>query len=441
MKIQLHSFSLKITQWLLIGLALMPAPGNAVEIQEVISDKGIHAYLVESHTNPIVTISFSFAGGASIDPVGKAGLARWLSTMLDEGAGKLGGQEFQARSEELGIDIGFGAHRDNFSGSMQTLAEHTDEAFEMLRLALNEPRFDQHPMERMKTSLLQGIKRSQNRPGTLASKALRKSIFGTHAYGRPVNGTADSLAQLTRDDLIGAHKALITLDKVTIGVVGAINEAKLKAKLDEVFAALPVSNRNEETAPPTMKFGETIHISQNNPQTQIAIAMAGVTRDDPDFFAAYLVNHILGGGAFSSRIYQEVREKRGLAYSASSSLSTSRQAGFMLMTAATRSDRADKTLNIMKQEIAKMAKDGPTAEELEAAKKYIIGSYAIRNLDTSAKVASTAVAIQQIKLGIDYIDKRADLIKAVSIDDAKRVAHKLLSAPMTIVTVGPSALE
>lgn len=412
-------------------------PVFAVEIKQFKTPAGINVYLVENYTSPLITVSFSFNGGATQDPAGKAGIARLLASMLDEGAGDMSGLEFQTKAEELGADIRFSAGRDYFTGSMQTIAENSDEAFELLALALNKPRFDPLPLERMRQAILVNLKRSLTNPQSIASKALRNVLFKDHPYARSNSGTIDTLNTLNRDDLVAIYQQLFVREGLVIGVVGAINPEELSSKIEQAFASLPQKSNLKIIAEAKLKFGETISREVDIPQSIVSFALPGLKRSDPDFFAAYLANHILGGGTFSSRLYDEVREKRGLAYSVYSHLATYSHAAFTIVGSATSNERVDNAIEVIRAELKKMAALGPTAKELEAAKKYIIGSYAIRNLDTSIKVARVLVAIQQIDLGIDYIDRREDLINAVTLEDVKRVAAKLLQQEPTLVVVGP----
>jgi zinc protease len=419
-------------------LAFSAGPVIAVEIQQFSTPAGIKVYLVENYTSPIITTSFSFSGGASQDPEGKAGAAHFLSSMLDEGAGEASGQEFQALAEKYGIDLGFSAQRDYFTGSMQTLAENSSEAFRLLHLALNEPRFDARPMERMRQSILRGLKRAKNRPRSIASKAMRAAIFKGHPYARPTRGSIESVSNLTRDDLSTIHRRLMVKKGLVIGVVGAVSKQELGPIIDGVFASLPENSDRKIIADARLEFGSKIEKHLDINQSIVSFAFPGFKRSDPEFFAAYLANHILGGGSFSSRLYDEVREKRGLAYSVYSRLATYSHAAYTLVGSATSTERVDEAIEVMRAELKRMAEEGPTAKELAAAKKYVIGSYAIRNLDTSLKVASVLVAIQQINLGIDYIDRREKIINSVTLEEVKSVAAKLLGNTPTLVIVGPA---
>lgn len=421
------------------GFLSVNTAAEAVEIQEVTSPGGIHALLVEDYTNPLIAMRFAFKGaGSTQDAPGKEGTANLLSGLLDEGAGDITSQAFQAKLDELGVALSYDAGYDNFSGNFRTIVENEDEAFKLLKLSLNEPRFDEEPVARIRGQIAANIRANEQDPGTLASRAFRRTVFPNHPYARPSDGTQESLAAVTADDLKNFRSTHFGRDNLVVGVVGAISPETLKRRLDETFG--PLREKAELTPVPdiTPVAGKTEAVTLDVPQTQIQFALPGVKRKDPDFFAAYLVNHVLGGGTFSSRLYQEIREKRGLAYGVGTGLSSFDHAAMLAGSTATRADKANESIAIIRAELKRMAENGPTAEELAKAKAFVKGSYAVQNLSSSLAIASTLVGIQLEDLGVDYIDKRQGLIDAVTLDDTKRVAKELLSADPTIVTVGPA---
>ncbi len=424
---------------LFTALVFLPVTSaNAVNIQTVKSPGGITALLVEDYTVPLIAVSMAFTGGATQEASEKEGLANILSSLLDEGAGDIKSQDFQLKLDELGVELGFDAGYDSFTGRLKTLRSTRNEAFDMLRLALTKPRFDLEPIERMRAAQLSILQNSLKKPNVIAGKAWRKSVFGDHPYARSVGGTIKAVKGLNRDDIASLHKRLLAKDNLVVGVVGAISAKELAEMLDHVFGDLPDKAELKPVKEASLAIGGTQKVDLDLPQSIIRVVFKGLKRENKDFYAAYLMNYILGGGSFSSRLYNEIREKRGLAYGVYTYLGTQDHAGFIGGGTATRADRADETIKILLAEVERMAKDGPTKEELEKAKKYITGSYAISNLDTSGKIASVLVAIQREKLGVDYIDKRADYIAAVTIEDTKRMARELLSAKPTIIIVGPN---
>ena len=409
---------------------------RATEIQKVVSPGGIEAWLVEDHTVPIIAMDFSFAGGTAQDVPGKEGMVSMLSSLLDEGAADLDSSAFQTALEENAIKLRFDASRDHFYGSLRTLTPNRDLAFDLLGKALQAPRFDQEPIERMRASWISQAKRSESNPDAIVGRAFRAAVYGDHPYSLEPTGTGESLAAITRADLVAGYKAIITHQHLVIGVVGAIDAKTLAPMLDAVFAPLPETGTLKDIKPVSLSRTGDLNVALDASQTLIRFAAPGIDRHDKDFYAAYLVNHILGGGGFSSRLYNEIREKRGLAYGVYSYLMDLDHIALLGGGMSTRTDNTTQALSLVKAEIARMGKDGPTEEELADAKKYLIGSYPLR-FDSSTKIARQLVGIQEENLGIDYFDKRNSYIDAVTLDDAKRAAKRLCNVDkLFVVTAG-----
>jgi zinc protease len=420
-----------------IAAVLVPHGAEAVAIKEVTSPGGIKAWLVEDYTVPIVTMNVAFRGGAAQEDDNKAGLANLMSGLLDEGAGELDSKTFQTRLQDLNVNLSFDAGKDAFYGNLRTLSINQDDAFELFRIALNEPRFDDEPVERIRGQVLSGLKRSETNPREIAGKAWAAALFGKHPYGRPTDGTVKAVEGISADELRAFHKRIIARDNLHIAVVGAIDSARLETVLDAIFGGLPEKAQLKAITDILPRDGVSDHVALSVPQTIIRVGGRGVKRNDPDFIPAYVANHILGGGSFSSRLYAEIREKRGLAYSVGTGLAAYDHAGAYIGAAATRADQAQTAIDIMTDQIKDFAETGPTEAELEKAKSYLIGNYALR-FDASQKIARQLIGIQLDKLGIDYIDRRNDLIRSVTKDDVMRAAKRVFGGPVSIITVGPS---
>ena len=422
-----------------LGLALAvtaTAADAASKIQAITSPGGIKAWMVSEPSIPIVALDYAFTGGANADPADKPGVATMVGSLLDEGAGKLDARAFQEMLEERAVQLGFVANRDQFRGSLHTLTANLDEAVDMLRLALTEPRFDDEPVARIRDQLQAQLVRNSTNPNDLANRAWWAAAFPNHPYGRPSSGTRESLAAITVDDLKAYVRNVFARDTLTISIVGDLDAAKAGEIIDRIFGGLPEKAKLEPVPPATMQgLGERVVVNLDVPQTVISFGSPGLARTDPDFFAAYIVNHIYGGGSMSSRLYREVREKRGLAYGIRSSLVWMDAAHILSGGTATRGDRAAETLSLIDDETKRMAAEGPTQEELDKAKAYLKGSYPIA-FDTSSKIAGQLVQIQLDKLGIDYPEKRNAMIDAVTLADAKRVAKRLLDTKMLTLVVG-----
>jgi zinc protease len=415
----------------------LPQTAEAVNIQEVTSPGGITAWLVEDYTVPIVTTNFAFRGGAAQDPEDKTGLANMMSGLLDEGAGELDSAAFQTRLRDLNVDLSFDAGKDAFFGNLRTLKQNREDAFELLRLALTEPRFDEEPVARVRGQILSNLRRSQTDPNEIAGKTWSDVLFGDHPYGRETEGTLESVAAITVEDLRDFHARKLARDNLFVAVVGAIDAETLAAELDRAFGGLPEAAELVPVAEIEPRVGVHQHVALAVPQTVIRMGGRGLTRDDPDFIPAFIANHILGGGGFSSRMYEEIREKRGLAYSVGTGLAAYDNAGAYIAAAATRADAAGTAIDVMTEEIRRFAAEGPTEDELEKAKSFLIGNYALR-FDDSRRIARQLISIQLDDLGIDYIDKRNDFVKAATLEDVRRAAQRVFGGEPSVITVGPS---
>ncbi|MFW6076704.1 MAG: M16 family metallopeptidase [Hyphomicrobiales bacterium] len=429
-----------LATWAFVAALLAAVPAgasanNGIDIQQVTSPGGITAWLVEDDTIPLIAMRFSFGGGAAADPDEAAGLANFLSDMLDEGAGDLDSEEFQRRIAERSIRMSFNAQRDHFQGSLETLSENREEAFDLLELALTKPRFDAEPLQRVRRQILLNIRQDNEDPNEIASRAFMETMFGDHPYGRPVKGTAESVGAIAADDLKALRQRLFAREHLNIAVVGDVDAETLERLLDETFGDLAESSGLAEIPEPTPAEGPVVTVVERNiPQSVIRFGHAGLTRDDPDFISAYMVNSILGSGGFGSRLMEEVREKRGLVYSVFSSLQPMSHAGLLYGGAATMNERVAETLAVVRQEFERMAEEGPTEAELEDAKTYLTGSYPL-GFDSNSKIARRLLSIQQDDLGIDYVNRRNDLIEAVTIDDARRVAQRLIDPDSLVVAI------
>lgn len=415
----------------------------AMNIQRVVSPGGIEAWLVENHDVPLIAMHFGFTGGAAQDPEGKEGLSYFVSGMLNEGAGDLDSTAFQEREEELAVKMDFDTTRDAFVGSFQTLTKNRDEAFDLLRLALNEPRFDPDAVSRIAGQITTGLKFDLNDPRKVASREWFRLAFDGHPYSNPLKGEADTVGAITSADLKDYVRRVFARDTLKVAVVGDIDPETLGRLLDEVFGGLPAKSDLREVAEVKPIDGPVRKVVEMDvPQSVAQFGMQGIKRKDKDFIPAYILNYIIGGGGFNSRLMEEVREKRGLAYSVYSYLSPYDHSAVYVGNVATKNESVGKSLDVIRSVLKRMAEEGPTEEELRNAKQYLTGSYPLR-FDTSSKIASQMLWAQIEDLGIDYFDKRNGLIEAVTLEDLKRVAKRLLVDDGLIVTIvgKPAAAE
>jgi zinc protease len=419
----------------LLALAAVP-PAHAMTIEKIVSPSGIPAWLVREHSTPLVAMNFAFHGGSAQDEADKAGTANLAADLLDEGAGNLDSATYHKRLEDHAIDVGFQVGRDYFHGTLRTLNEHRDEAFDLLGLALSTPRFDADAVERVRGQMMAVLKRETTSPNSLASRLWWRTAFPNHPYGRDSDGTLETVPHIAATDLHEYVRRVFARDTLTLSIVGDVDAETAGKLIDRAFAALPQKGDLKPIAAAVPQgIGRRIVVPVDVPQAVVTFGGNGIERHDPDFMAAYIVNHILGGGSFSSRLYREVREKRGLAYGVSDNLVWFRRAAVVLGGTATRADRTADALSIIENETKRMADSGPTAEELAAAKSYLKGAYAL-SLDSSNKIAAQLTQIQLDNLGMDYIQRRDKLIESVTMEDAKRVAKRLYGGGMLVTVAG-----
>jgi zinc protease len=413
---------------LILALFLMVAPFVAraeIEIQEVTSPGGIDAWLVEEQSIPFAALEIIIDGGASLDEPGKRGATNLMMGLLEEGAGDMDARAFQTAREGLAASYGFDAYDDSVVITARFLTENRDQAVELLRKALTEPRFDQDALDRVRAQVQSIIRSDSTDPNEIAGAAFDAAAFGDHPYGSDINGTAESVSALTRADIITAHRNALVRSRVHVGAAGDISAQELGILLDDLLGALPEEG---PVLPEPVAFGldgGTTVIDFETPQSVALFGHEGLERDDEDFFAAYILNEILGGRGVQSRLMEEVREKRGLTYGVYSYLVPKDYAALYLGSVASANDRIAQAIAVIRDEWARMAQGGVTAEELEAAKTYLTGAYPLR-FDGNAAIAGILAGMQATGLPPDYVENRNAYVEAVTLDDINRVAGELL---------------
>ncbi len=408
----------------------------ATKIQHLISPGGIEAWFVQDATVPLIAMEYAFAGGASQDPPGKSGVGNMVASLIDEGSGDLDSKSFHEHLDRRAIELSFSVTRDYFRGSLRMLKDNKDEAYDLLRLALTSSHLESDDIERIRSQIMSGLRRDTTNPNALAGRKFLEVAFGDHPYGRQASGTLESVPAITVDDMRDYIRRVLAKDTLKVAVVGDVDPATLGKLLDQTFGALPA--KASLTPVPDVvaaKPPQRAYVPLDVPQTVITFGSPGVMRHDPNFMAGYVVTHILGGGGSSSRLYREVREKRGLAYSVFGSLLWMDHSALFIGNTGTRADRAGDTVEAINTEIRSMAEEGPTQQELDEAKSYLKGSQMLQ-LDTSSKLASGLLQYQLDKLPIDYLEKRNAIVDAVTLDDAKKAAKRLWGQGLLTVIVG-----
>ncbi|PCH75222.1 MAG: peptidase M16 [Rhodobacteraceae bacterium] len=427
----------------LITVLFMAFPALAeVKIKQVTSPGGITAWLVMDQSIPFTALELRFRGGTSLDAPGKRGAIHLMTGLLEEGAGDLKARPYARELEALAASFGYDSSSDSVSVSARFLSENRDQALALLRDTLLAPRFDQEAIDRVRAQVISSLKSAEKDPDEIAAATYRRLAFGDHPYGSSGSGTISSVTALTRDDMIAAHKAVFARDRLYVGAVGDITEQELGTLLDNLLLDLP------ETGAPfpgpaeyNLSGGVTV-VDFDTPQSVAVFSQRGIERDDDDFFAAYVLNQVLGGGSFESRLMTEVREKRGLTYGVYSYLSPRDLVATYRGGVSSANDRIAEAIKVIGEEWAKMAENGMTQKELDDAKTYLTGAYPLR-FDGNARIAGILVGMQMQDLPIDYITTRNAKVEAVTLDDVNRVAAELLDPEgLRFVVVGrPEGLE
>ena len=421
----------------LIIAVLVPFGARAaVEIQEVTSPGGITAWLVEEPSIPFVAMDIRFKGGSSLDPEGKRGATYMMMGLLEEGAGDRDARAFTEATEAVAANFGFDTFRDSVQIEAQFLTENREESLALLRDAIKFPRFDQDAIDRVQTQIASIIEGNETDPNDIAGTTLAALSYPGHPYATAQEGTVESVNALTRADLIAAHQAVFARDRVYIGVTGDISAAELGPLLDTLLGDLPATGAPMPVeAELALEGGQTI-VDYRSPQSVVLFGHAGVDRDDPDFFPAFVANHILGGGGFESRLMVNVRERRGLTYWISSFLASRDYGNQWLGQFSTSNENVGPAIDLIQSIWDDMAENGVTPEELDAAQTYLTGAYPLR-FDGNGRIAGILAGMQAQGLGVDYIETRNDQVNAVTLEDIQRVAAEhLVVEDMHFVIVG-----
>ncbi|WP_428513970.1 M16 family metallopeptidase [Roseovarius sp.] len=415
--------------------AALPARAD-VDIQEITTPGGIDAWLVEDHSIPFVALELRFRGGTSLDAPGKRGAVNLMTGLLEEGAGDLDARAFSRAADSLAASFSYDAGPDSLSVSARFLTENRDDSMALLKDSLVEPRFDEEAIERVRAQILSIIQSDQKDPEQIARARFDSLVYGDHPYGSDENGTLESVGALTREDIIAAHQATLARDRLYVSAVGDIDSEELASLLDTLLSDLPETGAPlPDDASLNLPGGIKV-VDYATPQSIAIFAQPGLEREDPDFFPAFVLNHILGGGGFESRLMTEVREKRGLTYGVYSYLADRDDAQVWMGSVASANDRVAQAVEVIQAEWQRLREEGVTQEELDDAKTYLTGAYPLR-FDGNGTIANIAVGMQMDGLGTEYIANRNDKVNAVTLEDVNRVAREWLDPEaLTFVVTG-----
>ena len=409
----------------LLILCALPAQAE-IAIQEVTSPHGIKAWLVEKHGIPFTALEIRFLGGTSLDAPGKRGAVNLMTALIEEGAGPLDSQGFAAARDGLAAEFHFSSDQDGVDVSSRFLTENRDQALDLLHTALTTPRFDPDAVERVRGQVLAGLAADTKDPGSIAGKILRKRAYGDHPYGTVGDGTPDSVTALTRDDILAAFHATIARDRIYVSAAGDITAAQLGPMLDKLLGDLPATGTPQPARVEITAKAGVVQQDFPGPQTSISFYQGGIRFEDPDYFAATILNEILGGNGFSSRLMDQVREKRGLTYGIGTALAASDHAEMLTGSLDTANDKAADAIAVIRQVWADTAASGVTQKELDDTKTFMTGAYPLR-FDGNGHIASILVGMQTLGLPANYPATRNQKVEAVTLADVNRVAKRLLT--------------
>jgi zinc protease len=417
-------------------LLLAPTAAGAVAVKTLNMGRDAQIWYVEDHTLPMIAMTVAIPAGSAYDPAGKDGLATFAASMLDEGAGPYNSAGYQAALNGRAIRLSMSPNRDWLLISLVTLKENAPAAFRLLGIALSKPHFDPDAIARVRAQILAALEENDEDPAHVAGEVFFEKFFPGHPYGHPTDGTAASVAGITRADLVNFARDHWVRGGIHIAVSGDIDADSLKTLIASAFSALP--DRTPPPIPPVRRMGSPgiSVVPMPVPQPNIVFGLPALPRSDRDFIPSYVANYILGGGGFSSRLTTEVREKRGLTYDIATGVQTLRKAGFFAGQVATKAGSVNQTIAVIRDTMGNFAQNGPTQKEMNDAKTYLTGSFPLA-FTSNVGVAGQLSAFQTAGLPVGYVEKRNDLINAVTIDDVRRVAKRLFNAGrLTIVIAG-----
>jgi zinc protease len=417
------------------------AARHGVPVRAIRSPGGIDAWLVSDSTVPMVVMRAYWRGGSAIEPNRLVGVTGVMADMLTEGSGAMDANAFKERIEELNMSLGFSAGWDGVGMSMTTLSENRDAAVEMARMALHEPRFDAEPLARIKRQMLVGIRTRETNPSYLANLALDQALYAGHPYARRTS--RESVEAITRAALQERRAALFSRATLQITIVGDIDEAAAGRAIDQIFGPLPQGAAPPEPADASLGQPTPLIVRPlPQPQSLILFAGPGIQDEDPDWIPLAVANYILGGGGFSSRLMDSVREQRGLVYGIGTGPSVRDHSALMRGSAQSENGDVREAIEVVRAEMGRLYRDGATQAEVNDAITYLTGSFAL-DLDSNTKIASVVHGYQAAGRDIGYINQRNDLIRAVTLDDVNRVIRRLFNPEAyTFVVVGqPERLE
>ncbi len=414
------------------------APKNddkMIDIQELKTATGTNVWLVENHDLPLVRIEIAFRSGSAFEPAEKSGLASLTASMLDEGAGEYGAKAFQEALENIGGRFGARAGTLNTTVKISSLSENLAQTVELAALALQNPSFNEDDVERIRESVLSGIKQSAEDPGSVAAKMHKKKLYGDHGYGRPVSGEQETVEQLTAADLRNWHQSQYTKANAVVSVVGAVSAEQILPLIEQLMSALPEGEeRNAISQNPADPQPGVYTKQMPVPQATVKLGHLGISREDPDYYKALVLTEIFSGGRFSTRLMDEVREKRGLVYGIGGRFTHLPHRGDYSISLATNNNDAAQAIDVVITEMQRIRDELVDAEHLQASLDYLLGSFPLR-LDSHSKILGHLTVMQLEGLGVDYLDEWPQKVAAVTVEDLQQTAQRLYHPDQLVITI------
>ncbi len=409
------------------ALVFAATPSHALDIKRTTLSNGAVLLVSEQHQLPMVTLLIAFDAGTRRDPKGKEGLAELTARCLSQGTKDLTAPEFNQKVDFMGSSVGVSAGRDYSTAAMTTLKKYQGETLQLLAGILTQPGLRDADIERKRVEQVAEIKAAEEQPGYTADVEFVKELFGDRPYGHPGEGSADSVGKLTNDDVRGFYRDYYKLGSAIIAVAGDVTADEVKASLEKALAGL-AGSVPPQAEPPPIKLEPGFHvkvIDRNVVQANIIMGSGGVARSNPDFYRLKVMNYILGGGGFSSRLVKVVRSEHGLAYSVSSSFEPGKFQGAFTIGLQTKNQSSNQAIDLIVQQMREIQEKPVSDAELEGAKKFLIGSFPL-GIERQSAIASFMAQIEFYGLGLDYAEQYPKLIGAVTKDDVLAVAKKYL---------------
>lgn len=438
---KIEEFRNKINDDDILSQSVMKDKKISATVQKIKVGK-ISAYLLEEHSNPIVSISFMFKNaGTAYEPEYQQGLANILADMLLQGTKNYSNEKFKDISEEYGIKIGYNAEKDVFGGSLSYPKTNEKTAIDLFKETLYAPDFGEKYLELSKMQLLKALQMSNEHPEMVLSNKFAEFMFGGHPYSRPGIGRAKDIEALMADDLRQYMQTHFAQNSLIVGIAGDISAEETKNLLGNLFGNLPQVSDTKTLKPlDVVTSGDSQHIERNMPQTIVSFAAKGTYRDGVDFYPLYLANYIFGEAGLNSRLNKVIREKEGLTYGIYTGLSISDASALIVGSYSTSTENFAKAQNLLFEQWRKMAAEGVSEKELQQAKDALLASYNLR-FASIGNIADMLVIMQKYQLGVDFLDKRNDYIRGVNLREVNAAAKKFFSELPDFVSIGQQIKE